>query len=191
MEILDAELTVTWLSGAQISWVGSVVAEPSEGGYVQPVSRQARPLLHATFSSRDAIAVQTMFFNTDCGRKAFFLRPPLERLYKFTGVALGIATGSSQAFQLTQSVGSISWAALYPDESSIILYANGSPISESDWSQALGLVTLDADGGRSSQAITADYEIRYAVRFVEEQLNETVEVVDYEVIQSLTVSEIF
>jgi hypothetical protein len=189
MEILSSELTVTWLSGLQVSWIGSVSAEPSEGGYVEPVSRQSRPLLQMTGGSIEVTEVQNMFFNTDCGRKGFFIKPPIERLYVVTAKNLGAATGAEQDFQLTVTVGSVSWDALYVDN--ITLYANGVEISESDWAEDDGLITLDADTGRTGQTITADYEIKWAVRFVEETLEQTIETADYETIQTVTLREIF
>lgn len=190
MEILSSELTVLWLSGAQVTWAGSVDSEPSEGGYVEPVSRQARPLLQITFSTLEAAEVETMFFNTDCGRKGFFIKPYAKaRWYDFSGVSLGTATGAEQTFQLSVTIGTISWNALYVD--TITLYANGVEISAADWSEANGLITLDADTDRIGQTITADYQVKYAVRFVEDQLSDLIETVDRETIQSVTVREIF
>lgn len=190
MEIYNAELTVTMLSGAQIAWVGSVVAEPSEGGYVQPISRQSRPLLQVTFGTIEAEEVHTMFFNTDCGRKAFYYRPiPLTRFYEFTDVALGNATGAEETFQLQFTYGSIAWDALYVDN--IVLYANGSEINESDWSEDDGLITLDADTGRTGQAITADYQVKFIMRFVESELSTGIETADFETIQTVTLREVF
>ncbi len=189
MEILSSELTVLWLDGLQIAHVGSVVREKSEGGYLEPVSRQSRPLLQMTGSTLEASEVRAMFFNTDCGRKAFFIKPPLASLYVVTGRALGTATGVEQVFTLTNVIGSISWPALYVD--TITLYANGVAISGSDWDEDGGDVTLEADTGRTGQAITADYQIKYAVSFVEDQLSEQVETVDRETIQSVTMLEIF
>lgn len=189
MEILDAELTAEWLDPTQISWVGNVVSEESEGGKVEPVSRQARPLFQATFATFDAEAVQTMFFNTDCGRKAFFIRPPVERFYLFENVALGTATGLEQEFQLEVTIGSVSWDALYVDN--VTLYANGVAISDADWEEDEGLVTLEPSSTRGGQAIEATYQIKYAVRIVDPQLDQQIVTADFQTIQTLTVREIF
>lgn len=189
MEILDAELVVEWIDTGLISWVGSVAAEDSEGGYLEPVSRQSRPLLQATLGTWDVVAVETMFFNTDCGRKAFFIRPPVERFYLFENVSLGTATGLEQQFQLQVTFGSISWDALYVED--IVLYANGVAIDDDDWSESDGLVTLEPSSVRGGQAITATYEIKYAVRFVEPELQQELVTPNFQRIQTFTVREIF
>lgn len=189
IEILDAELTAEFYEPTQISWIGSVSAEPSDGGYVEPVSRQSRPLLQMTFATWDVSLVRNMFFNTDCGRKAFFIRPPLEALYVFTAKTLGTATGLEQEIQLTVTVGSVSWAALYVDD--LTLYANGVEIAEADYTEEDGLITLEPSSTRGGQAITADYQVKYAVRFVEAELSQEIQANDFESIQSATVREIF
>lgn len=189
MQILDAELVVDWIDTGIITWVGDVIADPSQGGVVEPVSRRVRPLFQATLGTWDATAVQTMFMNTNCGLKAFFIRPPDEDLYLFEAVALGTATGLEQEFQLHVTFGSVSWDAIYVDN--ITLYANGVAISDDDWSEADGLITLEVSSTRGGQAITADYQIKYAVRFVEPELEQTIVIPGFRQVQSFTVQEVF
>lgn len=189
MEILNSELVVDWIDTGLISWIGSVVAEESDGGYVEPVSRQSRPLLQATLGSWDVVAVENMFFNTDCGRKAFFIRPPVERLYLFEDITLGTATGLEQEFQLSVIRGSVSWDALYVDN--IVLYANDVEIPEGDWSEDDGLITLEPSSTRGGQTITAAYQVKYAVRFVDAELQQELITADFQRIQTFTVREIF
>lgn len=189
MQVLDSELVVEWIDTGIVTWVGSVIAEPSQGGVVEPVAQQSRPLLQATLGTWDAADVQTMFMNTNCGEKAFFIRPPDEHFYLFEGVALGTATGLEQEFQLQVTFGSLSWDAIYVDN--IVLYANGVAISDGDWAEANGLVTLEPSSVRGGQAITADYQIKYAVRFVEPELEQTIVIPGFRQIQTFTVREVF
>lgn len=191
MEIVDSELTVTWLSGAQINYVDNVVSEPSEGGKIEPVGRQSRPLLQATFGTTEVAAVWAMFGTTRSGRKGFFVRPPVDRFKKVTGATLGTATGAEQTFTLKIALGTLEWDALYPVEATLILYANAVEISSSDWSLDAPEVTLDADTGRIGQTITATFEYKTAVHIVDAELSETIQTVDYEQIQTLTVREVF
>lgn len=192
MQIVDSELSVKWEVGAQIGYIDSVVADPSEGGVVSPTGRQTRPLMQATFSTIEIAAVWAMFGTTRSGVKGFFIRPPVERFKKVTMAPLGTATGASQTFQLQVSLGTLSWDALYPVESTIILYDNETPIDETDWSLGDdGEITLDADGGRAGHTIKATFEYKTAVRFVDAELQETVESVELETIQTVTVREVF
>lgn len=189
MQILDVELDVEWIDTGIVTWVGDVIAEPSQGGVVEPVSRQSRPLFQATLGTWDVAAVQTMFMNTNCGEKGFLIRPPDEDLYLFEGVALGTATGLEQEFQLQATFGTLSWDALYVDD--ITLYANGVAIPDDDWSENLGLVTLEASSTRGGQAIAADFANLFAVRFVEPELEQTIVIPGFRQIQTFTVREVF
>lgn len=194
MEIVASELSIAWLDGAQISYVDSVIADESDGGVVDPIGRQTRPLLQATISTLDVASVWTMFGTTRSGRKGFLIRPPLDRFKKVTAAALGTATGASQTFQLQVSLGTLSWDALYPVESTILLYANGLLISDSQWALTAspsGEVVLDAASSRVGQAITATFEYYTAVRFVDAELQETIDTIDRQEIQSFTVREVF
>lgn len=192
MQIVNSELTVFWLSGAQISYVDSVIAEESDGGFMQPINRQTRPLLQMTFETLEAAEIMAMFGTTRSGRLGFFIRPPLERFYKVTAATLGIATGSSQAFQLQISLGTLTWDALYPVESTILIYKNAVLISDSLWALGDdGVVTLDAGAASNGQTITATFEYKTAVRFVDPELGATIETPDYETIQSCTLREVF
>jgi hypothetical protein len=193
IEIVNSELDVSWLSGAQISYVDSVVAEPSDGGVMSPVGRQSRPLMQATFSTREVDDVWDMFGTTRSGRKGFFIRPPVERFKKVTEAALGIASGSEQEFQLEIALGTLTWSALYPVESTIIVYANGVALSDALWNLGDdGVLTLLATSpSLSSQAITVTFEYKTAVRFVDAELQDTIDAPDHEVIQTCTVREVF
>jgi len=192
IEILDTELDVDWLQGAQITYVDSVVAEPSDGGVITPVGRQVRPLLQATFETWDAAEVAAMFGTTRSGRKAFFIRPPVDRYKKVTGAALGTATGAEQTFQLQISLGELTWNALYPVESTIIIYGNGVAISDSAWTLGDdGEVTVDAAALTNGHSVTATFEYKTAVRFIEAQLEETIQTLYLQTIQTVTVREVF
>jgi len=192
MEIVSSELDVEWLMGAQVTYIDSVVAEESDGGVVAPVGRQTRPLMQATFSTWDADEVAAMFGTTRSGRKAFFIRPPVERYKKVTAATIGTATGAAQTFQLQISLGTLSWDALYPVESTIIIYGNGTPILSSTWELGDdGQVTVDAGALTNGHTVTATFEYKTAVRFVEAELEQTIETVDLVTIQTVTVREVF
>lgn len=191
IEIVSSELDVVWLSGAQVSYVGSVVAEASDGGVVSPVSRQSRPLMQATFSTIEIASVWAMFGTTRSGQKGFFIRPPIDRFKKVTAGSIGTATGLAQTFQLKISLGTLTWDALYPVEATLIIYGNGTPISSSTWELGDdGEVAVDAGALTNGHAVTATFEYKTAVRFVEGELEETIQTVDYEEIQSVTVREV-
>lgn len=192
MEIVNSELTVTWSSGAQVGYVDQVVAELSDGGYVDPVGRQTRPLMQATFATVEVAAVRAMYGTTRSGRKGFFIRPPLEAFYKVTGATLGTVTGSEQTFQLAVSLGTLTWDALYPDTSTIIIYDDGTPLTLTTHYTvgALGVITLLA-GRTAGHTITTTFEYKTAVRFVDAELSEEVQTVDYETLQSCTIREVF
>lgn len=191
MEIYNGELDVFWLSGAQIGYVDSLAGEESDGGNAAPVNRQVRPLMQATFGTLEASEVRAMFGNTRSGSKAFFIRPPLDSFRKVTGATLGTATGSEQIFQLKIALGAVTWDALYPDPTTLIVYDDGSPlVVTTDYTLGdLGVVTLLA-GITAGHTITATFEYKTAVRFVDPQLSQTIETVDREEVQSLTVREI-
>lgn len=195
MQVVDAELTVDWLMGAQISYVDDVVAEESDGGVVEPIGRRTRPLMQATFSTWDAALVRAMFGTTRGGRLGFFIRPPVEHFKKVTGATLGTATGAEQVFQLEISLGTLSWPALYPVESTLIVYDNGTPIvvgSPAAWTLGDdGELTLSAGAVTAGHTVTATFEYKTAVRFVDPELQETIETLELQTIQSLTVREVF
>lgn len=193
MEVVNYELDVMWLSGSQIAWIDSVVAEPSESGFVEPIGRQSRFLMQATFSTWDAALVRTMWARTRSGRKAFLIRPPLDDFSKVTNITLGVATGSSQVFQLINTVADLTWNILYPDSATLIVYDNGTPLTvTTDYTLgALGVLTLNASGGRTGHTISATYEYRTPVRFLDAELQQTVEAIEHQVIQSATVREVF
>lgn len=190
MEIVNSELDVMWLSPAQVNYVDSVGGEESDGGVIAPFGRQTRPVMQATLGTWDVAAVWAMFGTTRSGRKAFFIRPPVDRFKKVIGSTLGTATGAEQTFTLKISLGTLEWDADYVVEATLILYANGVAISSSDWTLDAPDVTLDADTGRIGQTITATFEYKRAVRFVEPVLEETILTVDHEEIQNFTVREI-
>jgi len=192
IEIIASELDVMWLMGAQVSYIDSVIAEPSDGGVVSPVGKQARPLLQATFSTWDAAEVAAMFGTTRSGRKAFFIRPPVDRYRKVTAATIGTATGAEQTFQLQISMGTLTWDALYPVEETIIIYGNGVQILGSAWElDDDGQVTVDAGALTNGHTVTVTFEYMTAVRFVESTLEETIETVDLQTIQTVTVREVF
>lgn len=192
MEIINAELTADWYTTASIGYVDSVVAEVSDSGVVQPINRQIRPLLQATFGTWDVDLVEAMFGSTRSGRKAFFIRPPIERFRKVTGAVVGLATGASQTFQLYISRGDLAWNALYPVEATIVMAKNGVTISDANWSLgANGVVTLAAGAASSGQTITATFEYLTAVRFVDPELLQGIETADLQIIQSVTIREVF
>lgn len=192
MDIVNSELDVEWLVGATVSYIDNVIAEASEGGVVEPVGLQSRPLLQATFSTWDSNEVVAMFATTRSGRKAFFIRPPVDRYRKVTAATLGTATGAEQSFQLQISLGALTWDALYPDESTIIIYGNAAPIAGSAWELGDGgIVTVDAGALTAGHTVTVTFEYKTAVRFVEPELQETIETIDLQVIQTVTVREVF
>lgn len=193
MEIVSSELTVKWETGCQIGYVDEVIAEPSDGGYVDPVAKQTRPLMQATFATVEVAAVRAMYGTTRSGRKGFFVKPPLDAFKKVTGATLGIATGSEQTFQLKIALGTLEWNALYPDAATLIVYDNGSALTVTTHYTlgALGVVTLLA-GRTPGHTITATFEYKTAVRFIDAELSETlIETVDNEMLQSLTIREVF
>jgi hypothetical protein len=193
IEIVNSELDVLWLSGAQISYVDSVLAEPSDGGVMSPVGRQSRPLMQATFSTREVDDVWDMFGTTRSGRRGFFIRPPVDRFKTVTAAVLGVASGAEEEFQLEISLGTLTWPALYPVESTIIVYANAVAITSSNWELGDdGVLTLLATSpSRAGQAITVTFEYKTAVRFVDAELQDTIDAPDHEVIQTCTVREVF
>lgn len=191
MQILNSELIVEWVTGAQISYVGSVSAEVSDGGAVQPVSRQSRPLMQATFGTFDIDDVWEMFGSTNFGVKGFMIRPPVDRFKQVTRAPLGFSNGSSQTFQLQISLGSMVWSALYPVASTIVVYDNGTPILSSAWTLGSdGQLTLHAGAISASHAVTVSFEYMTAVRFVDPELQSTVPAKGIQQIQSVTVREI-
>ena len=124
--------------------------------------------------------------------KAFFIRPPVDRYRKVTAGVLGTATGAAQTFQLQISLGTLTWDALYPVESSIIIYGNAVAIAGSAWELGDGgEVTVDAGALTNGHTVTATFEYKIAVRFVEAELEETIETVDLQTIQTVTVREVF
>jgi len=192
MEIVNSELDVDWMMGATVSYIDSVIAEPSESGVVEPVGRQSRPLLQATFATWESDEVAAMFGTTFSGRKAFFIRPPVDRFKKVTNALIGTATGAEQTFQLQISLGTLTWNALYPDEDTIVISGDGTPILSSAWSLgADGLVTVDAGALTVGHTVTATFEYMTAVRFLEAELEQTIETVDLQTIQTVTVREVF
>jgi len=192
IEIVNSELVVEWFMGAQITYVDSVLAEPSDSGVVSPVGRQARPLMQATFSTWDSDLVAAMFGTTRSGRKAFFIRPPVDRYKKVMAATIGTATGAEQTFQLQISLGTLTWDALYPVEDTIIIYGNGVQIAGSAWELGdAGAVIVDAGALTNGHTVTATFEYKTAVRFVEAELEQTIETVDLQTIQSVTVREVF
>lgn len=191
IELVNSELSVTWHSGAQIDYLDSIVAEKSQGGLVEPVAHQSRPLLVMTFSTNDATAARAMFGTTRSGRKAFLIRVPIDAYKKVTAATLGTATGLAQDFTLKIALGTLEWDATYAVESTIIVYDNGTPISDSVWSWAAPVLSLDAGAIASGHTVTVTFEYNRKVHFADFTLPDVVQTVDYETIQSMTLEEVF
>lgn len=191
MEHVNSELSVTWHSGAQINYVDNVVAEPSEGGVVEPVGVQSRPLLRMTFDTNDAAAARAMFGTTRSGRKSFLIRVPVDAYSKVTNATLGTATGLAQDFTLKIALGTLEWDADYAVESTIIVYDNGTPISDSVWSFVAPVLSLDAAAIASGHTVNVTFEYNRKVHYAEFELPDMVQTVDYETIQNMTLNEVF
>lgn len=191
MEHVNSELSVTWHSGAQIDYVDNVVAEPSQGGAIEPVGFQTRPLLRVTFSTNDATAARAMFGTTRSGRKSFLVRVPIDAYSKVTGATLGTATGLAQDFTLKIALGTLEWDADYAVESTIVVKDNGTPVSSSVWSFVAPTLSLDAGAIASGHTVTVDFYYNRKVHYSDFELPDVVETVDYETIQSMTLTEVF
>ena len=107
-----------------------------------------------------------------------------------TGQNLGVSTGIATVYQLQITRGQ-SWNALYPIESTIIVYSNGIPLATSPATWTLGSdgeITITAP---SSTVITVDFEYRTAFRFIEESLVTTLDANGFvQTVQQVTIEEI-
>lgn len=191
MDHVNSELTVDWQAGAQITYVDSIVAEPSQGGVIEPVGFQSRPLLVMTFDTVDAAAVRAMFGTTRSGRKSFLIRVPIDAYSKVTGATLGIATGLAQDFTLKIALGTLEWDADYAVESTIVVYDNGVPVLDSAWSFVAPTLSLDPGAIAASHAVTVDFEYNRKVHFAEFELPDVIPTINFETIQSMTLNEVF
>lgn len=192
MEIISQELTVEWYLGAQIGYVDNVIVQESDSGVVEPVNRQSRPLMQATFATWDVAGIVEMFGSTRSGRRGFFIRPPVEAFKKVSDAGLGIATGAAQSFQLQIIIGTLAWDAKYPVESTIQVFKDGTLIPDSAWALGTdGEIELAAGAAANGQVIRATFEYLTAVRFVDAELMQQIETADFTTIQSVTVREVF
>lgn len=171
MQLLSTEMPSDWLQGVRREWVTSVVREPSEGGVVEPVAQQIRPLLRFTVDvfQNNSEAMENLYIEANGPEMAFLCKCPLTRDHQMTAVPLGVnGTGApGQTIQLKIKRGQ-TWDAYYPIAGTITIYANGVAVSGGDWT--LGLLGSITGTFPSGQALTATFQYKTKFGFLENSL---------------------
>lgn len=170
MQLLSTEMPTEWLEGARREWVTSVVREPSEGGVVEPVAQQIRPLLRFTVDilESNSEAMENLFVEANGPEMAFLCKCPLTRDFQATAVPLGVnGTGSPQTIQLKIKRGQ-TWDAYYPIAGTITIYANGVAVSGGSWT--LGLLGTITGTFPSGEALSATFEYKTKFGFTEQSM---------------------
>jgi hypothetical protein len=190
MLIVSTNMPTSWLRNARREWATNVSAGPSEGGFVEPVALQSRPLLRFTadVNPNYYASMENLFIECNGMEKGFFVKCPLPADHQATAVAIGTGTGASQTLQLMISRGQ-TWAALYPIDGTITIYSNAvATVQGVDWT--LGLLGEITGTFTLGHAITATFQFKTAFRFLENSMTTMLEYNNLQTPQQISFEEI-